>query len=189
MMTIVVVVLLAAAFDSKWAGPVLTGATTVSQSQQSHTSGKIKQKNDDDTTHSDATNVQVDTQINQGIDSDKSNTNLNVDNLLQAKFDQDQKSIQETAKPGAAPAAEKKAEDTTLNSLDSMFADKLVDEPAAAAKAAPAAAQPASGAQTVIVAAAPASPQGAQDAQPPNSESQAQLQAQQIIDQMSPEQL
>jgi hypothetical protein len=32
MMTIVVVVLLAAAFDSKWAGPVLTGATTVSQS-------------------------------------------------------------------------------------------------------------------------------------------------------------
>jgi hypothetical protein len=32
MMTIVVIVLLAAAFDSKWAGPVLTGATTVSQS-------------------------------------------------------------------------------------------------------------------------------------------------------------
>ena len=38
-------------------------------------------------------------------------------------------------KTGAAPAAaaDKKAEDTTLNSLDSMFADKLVDEPAKAA--------------------------------------------------------
>ena len=83
-MTIVVIVLLAAAFDSNVAGPILTGATTVSQSEQSHTSGKLKEINDD-ATHSDATNVQVDTQINQGTEVDKAN--LNVDNLLQAKFD------------------------------------------------------------------------------------------------------
>ena len=83
-MTIVVIVLLAAAFDSNVAGPILTAATTVSQSEQSHASGKLKEINDD-ATHSDATNVQVDTQINQGSDSDKAN--LNVDNLLQAKFD------------------------------------------------------------------------------------------------------
>ena len=49
MMTIVVVVLLAAASDYKWAGPLLVGATTVSQSESSHVSGKLKENNDDAT--------------------------------------------------------------------------------------------------------------------------------------------
>ena len=71
------------------------------------------------------------------MDTDKSGQNLNIDNLLQAKFDQDQKQIQEKNGP-AANNGEKKADDTTLNSLDTMFADKLVEEPAAQGKATPA---------------------------------------------------